>query len=165
MMKATNGAPRLKQRLATARRARRLAAALAAVAGTILFMTAADAAPAPTGAAAVVGQKYRHGLVPMVTSGSVSAPSLKTACSSTKCLHYRGGVSGVGVTTGKELVGAEDLTADEDRTDVVANCAFFIVAAANHEPGVFPDPDRFDITRSPKGHMAFSAGHLAWQRD
>ena len=31
-------------------------------------------------------------------------------------------------------------------------------AAANHKPGVFPDPDRFDIARSTKGHVAFSAG-------
>ena len=32
-------------------------------------------------------------------------------------------------------------------------------AAANHDPGVFPDPDRFDIARSTKGHVAFSTGH------
>jgi hypothetical protein len=102
-MKATNGTPRLKQRPATVRRARRLAAALAAVGGTVVFTSAADAAAAPTGAAAVVGHPYRHGLVPMVTTRAVTAPTL-TACSSTKCLHYRGGISGVGVTTGKELV-------------------------------------------------------------
>ena len=139
--------------------------------------------------------------------------------------------------TGDDLLsvlGAEDLTADEDRADVVANCVFFVVAghettstliaagadllchhpaqraavaadpgrwpaaveemlryvspttftgararvdvevegerfeagsqrlmfyaAANHDPRVFPDPDRFDIARSTKGHVAFSAG-------
>jgi pimeloyl-[acyl-carrier protein] synthase len=132
------------------------------------------------------------------------------------------------------VLSAEELTADEDRADIVANCLFFVVAghmttstliaagahllcqhpaeraaleadpgrwpaaveemlryvspttltgararvdvevegerfeagsqrlmfyaAANHDPRVFPDPDRFDIARPAKGHLAFSAG-------
>lgn len=40
------------------------------------------------------------------------------------------------------------------RGDVVS----VIIGAVNRDPAAFPDPERFDITRHPNRHLAFSAG-------
>ena len=44
-------------------------------------------------------------------------------------------------------------------TDLPANLGcFIIVAAANRDPAQFADPDRFDITREPRDHVALGEG-------
>ncbi|HVC42126.1 MAG TPA: hypothetical protein VND54_09135 [Candidatus Saccharimonadales bacterium] len=105
MSKATTESQRQAKPALTARRAGRLAAVLAALGSTLVFMSSAQAAPAARAAvgSAVAGHAYRHGLVPTLAAHHATPAAVKAACS-TKCLHFRGGVSGVGVTTGKEQV-------------------------------------------------------------
>jgi serine protease len=79
---------------------------VAAAAGlpVLSLASAAQALPASrvSGAQAVHANSYRHGLIPML--GGAGARHVARATCSSKCLHFRGGIAGVGVTTGKELV-------------------------------------------------------------
>jgi hypothetical protein len=44
-------------------------------------------------------------------------------------------------------------------TEVAAGeLMFVILAAANHDPGQFPNPDTFEVTRTPNDHLAFGEG-------
>ena len=57
-------------------------------------------------------------------------------------------------TTRRALVDAE-----VGGTTIPATTACFIIlAAANRDPAQFEDPDRFDITREPRDHVAFGEG-------
>jgi cytochrome P450 len=51
----------------------------------------------------------------------------------------------------------KDAELDETPIEEGTVC-FGILAAANHDPKIFPDPSRFDITRPRQGHLAFSSG-------
>jgi hypothetical protein len=84
---------------------RRFAGVVIAAGSTVVFMSSAQAAQAPraTGASAIAGHPYRHGLVPMLSAPDANPAATVRVCSSS-CLRYRGGIAGVGVTTGKELV-------------------------------------------------------------
>jgi len=84
-------------------RGRTWALALATVtlgSSLLAFGGPAQAATASHSAAAKVVDlhAYRHGLLPMLSK------STKPLVCSSSCLHFRGGKSGVGVTTGKEKV-------------------------------------------------------------
>jgi len=54
-------------------------------------------------------------------------------------------------------VAAEDVEV-RGRTIRAGNLVYLSVAAANRDPEVFPDPDRFDVTRSGNKHIGFGAG-------
>jgi cytochrome P450 PksS len=57
-------------------------------------------------------------------------------------------------------IAREPLTIGSKRIEV-GQVVFLGLAAANHDPAHFPEPERFDITRQPNKHIAFGVGpHL-----
>ena len=66
-------------------------------------------------------------------------------------LRYDGPVqSTFRVTSSDSVVGGDEI---KSGTGV-----FVILAAANRDPAMFPEPDRFDITRTPNEHLALGEG-------
>ena len=68
-----------------------------------------------------------------------------------ECLRYDGPI----------ILTARVLHADVafDGTTIPCNAKVLgMLAAANRDPAVFPDPDRFDIERQPNEHLAFGGG-------
>ncbi|MGC1676194.1 MAG: cytochrome P450, partial [Candidatus Binataceae bacterium] len=66
-------------------------------------------------------------------------------------LRYDGPVqSTFRVTSGDSVVNGNEI---KSGTGV-----FVILAAANRDPAMFPEPDRFDITRTPNDHLGFGEG-------
>jgi cytochrome P450 len=66
-------------------------------------------------------------------------------------LRYDGPIQGVFRTTTRDV--------EVRGTTIAAQSKVLLLwAAANRDPEVFPDPDRFDIERTPNEHMAFGRG-------
>jgi cytochrome P450 len=66
-------------------------------------------------------------------------------------LRYDGPIQGVFRTTTRDV--------EVRGTTIVAHSKVLLLwASANRDPEVFPDPDRFDIERTPNDHMAFGRG-------
>jgi hypothetical protein len=68
-----------------------------------------------------------------------------------ECLRFDGPI------VGTVRVLHEDTTFG-DRTIPKDASVFALLASANRDPAVFPDPDRFDVTRTPNEHLAFGGG-------
>ena len=68
-------------------------------------------------------------------------------------LRYSGTVGGTEATT----FAGEDITL-HGVTIPRGAMVTTLLTSANRDPAQFPDPDRFDITRSPNNHLAFSKG-------
>jgi len=68
-----------------------------------------------------------------------------------ECLRYDGPI----ILTARVLHAAVAF----DGTTIPCNAKVWgMLAAANRDPAVFPDPDRFDIERQPNEHLAFGGG-------
>ena len=82
----------------------------------------------------------------------------------------RGGVARAGARAGRggaplRLAGPDGVPPDDPRrrsshgTRIPADTPVaLLLGSANRDERVFPDPDRFDVAREPRGHLAFGFG-------
>lgn len=68
--------------------------------------------------------------------------------------EYARWISPIGMSPRRVAQDAERFGVRFERDEMV----FFMFGAANRDPAVFPDPDRFDLSRDASAHVAFGAG-------
>ena len=68
-----------------------------------------------------------------------------------ECLRYDGPI----ILTGRILHADAEFGGKVLRKDAKV---WAMLASANRDPAVFPDPDRFDVSRTPNPHLAFGGG-------
>ena len=78
-------------------------------------------------------------------------PSEKAVRATEECLRYDPPVKGIERIAAQDMeFGGKDIK-EYDRL-------IWMIASANRDPNMFPDPDRFDIDRYPNPHVAFGSG-------
>jgi cytochrome P450 len=83
-----------------------------------------------------------------------SSSSLSSLISSTieETLRYQSPVQAIPRRTAQEVtIGGQKITSGQD---IIA-----MIGSANHDESVFPDPEKFDISRIPHGHSHMGFGH------
>ena len=68
-----------------------------------------------------------------------------------ECLRYDPPVKGIERIAGQDVELGGKQVKYNDRL-------IWMIASANRDPRMFPDPDRFDIARYPNPHVAFGSG-------
>lgn len=78
-------------------------------------------------------------------------PVAKAVMATEECLRYDSPVTGINRTTKQDVELHGKVLRKNDRVR-------WVIASANRDPRVFPEPDKFDILRSPNPHLAFGSG-------
>jgi cytochrome P450 len=78
-------------------------------------------------------------------------PAGRVVRATEECLRYDAPVKSI------QRIAAEDVELQGKRIRKNDRVRWFI-SSANRDPGMFPEPDRFDIARYPNSHVAFGSG-------
>ena len=78
-------------------------------------------------------------------------PSEKTVRATEECLRYDSPIKGI------ERIAAQDVELGGKEIKEYDRL-IWMIASANRDPNMFPDPDTFDIDRYPNPHVAFGSG-------